>query len=127
LNRATPVPAWKKASEPPICLEIAALAESAAHVCARADLPPEKWSREYVTPGTVFGEEGVEWLSRVGVQTLYIKPGSPWQNGYIESFNGTRQDEPLNLELFLSLEEAKYVAERWRLDYNHHRPHSSLN
>jgi len=47
--------------------------------------------------------------------------------GVIESFNGNLRDEFLNLELFLSLEEAKYVAERWRLDYNHHRPHSSLN
>jgi len=68
-----------------------------------------------------------QWLRDSGVGPLYIEPGSPWQNAYIESFNGKLRDELLNLELFLSLEEAKYVAERWRLDYNHHRPHSSLN
>ena len=67
------------------------------------------------------------WLEASGVGPLYIEPGSPWQNAYVESFNGKLRDELLNLELFLSLEEAKYVAERWRLDYNHHRPHSALN
>ena len=68
-----------------------------------------------------------QWLQDSGGGPLYIEPGSPWQNAYIESFNGKLRDELLNLGLFLSLEEAKYVAERWRLDYNHHRPHSSLN
>jgi len=61
-----------------------------------------------------------QWLQDSDVGPLYIEPGSPWQNAYIESFNGKLRDELLNLELFLSLEEAKYVAERWRLDYNHH-------
>ena len=67
------------------------------------------------------------WLRDSGVGPLYIEPGSPWENAYVESFNGKLRDELLDRELFLSLEEAKYVAERWRLDYNHHRPHSSLN
>jgi transposase InsO family protein len=67
------------------------------------------------------------WLEESGVGPLFIEPGSPWQNAYVESFNGKLRDELLNLELFLSLDEAKYVADRWRLDYNHHRPHSSLN
>jgi transposase InsO family protein len=60
------------------------------------------------------------------VGTLYIEPGSPWENGYIESFHGRLRDELLNRELFYSVKEAKVLAEDWRLDYNHHRPHSSL-
>ena len=67
------------------------------------------------------------WLDRAGVQTLFIKPGSPWENGYVESFNGRLRDELLNRELFLSLTEARYVIDRWRLDYNHNRPHSALD
>ncbi len=66
------------------------------------------------------------WLSRVGVQTLFIEPGSPWENGYIESFNGKLRDECLNLERFDTLLEAQVLIERWRLEYNHLRPHSSL-
>lgn len=67
-----------------------------------------------------------KWLKESGVGTLFIEPGSPWENGYIESFNGKLRDECLNGELFLNLTEMRYVAERWRLDYNHHRPHSML-
>ena len=66
-------------------------------------------------------------LKDSGVETLFIEPGSPWENGYIESFNGKLRDECLDGELFLSLAEEKYIMERWRLDYNHHRPHSSLD
>ena len=66
------------------------------------------------------------WLREQGVETLHIEPGSPWENGYIESFNGTFRDEVLNRELFHSVKEAKAIAEQWRLEYNHHRPHSSL-
>jgi putative transposase len=67
------------------------------------------------------------WLPEIGVETLYIEPGSPWENGYIESFHGRFRDEFLNRELFYSVNEAKVLAENWRLEYNHHRPHSSLN
>ena len=67
------------------------------------------------------------WLDQAGVKTLFIAKGSPWENGYVESFNGKLRDELLNRELFLSLEEARWVIDRWRLDYNHHRIHSSLN
>ena len=67
-----------------------------------------------------------EWLARVGVGTLYIEPGSPWENGYIESFNGKLRDELLNLEIFDTLLEAKVLIERWRREYNQIRPHSSL-
>jgi len=67
-----------------------------------------------------------EWLERVHVKTLFIEPGSPWENGYIESFNGKLRDELLNLEIFDTLLEAKVLIERWRRDYNTIRPHSSL-
>ena len=67
------------------------------------------------------------WLEYANVKTLYIAPGSPWENGYVESFNGKFRDELLNRELFLSLDELRYVVNRWRMDYNHYRPHSSLD
>ena len=66
------------------------------------------------------------WLARLGVQTLYIEPGSPWENGYIESFNGKLRDELLNGEVFSSVPEAKVLTDAWRQHYNHHRPHSAL-
>ena len=65
-------------------------------------------------------------LKDMGVDTLFIEPGSPWENGYAESFNSRMRDELLDGELFLHLDEMKYVVERWRMDYNHYRPHSSL-
>ena len=67
-----------------------------------------------------------EWLPRLGVKTLYIEPGSPWENGYNESFNGKLRDELLNGEIFYTLQEAKVLIERWRQHYNTIRPHSSL-
>jgi putative transposase len=67
-----------------------------------------------------------EWLERVGVKTLYIEPGSPWENGYVESFNGKLRDELLAREVFDTLLEAKVLIERWRKAYNTVRPHSSL-
>ncbi|MDP2943086.1 MAG: IS3 family transposase [Candidatus Omnitrophota bacterium] len=66
------------------------------------------------------------WLEVSGVKTLYIEPGSPWENGYIESFNGKLRDELLNRELFDTLFEAKVLANRWKREYNTVRPHSSL-
>ena len=67
-----------------------------------------------------------EWLGRLGVTTLYIEPGSPWENGYIESFNARLRDELLNGEIFYSLEEVRCVTGWWRDHYNRLRPHSSL-
>jgi len=67
------------------------------------------------------------WLGRVGVQTLYIEPGSPWENGYNESFNGKLRDELLNREIFYTLKEAQVLIEQWRQHYNTIRPHSALN
>ncbi len=67
-----------------------------------------------------------EWLGKLGVKTLYIEPGSPWDNGYVVSFNGKLRDELLNGELFYTLQEAQVLVERWRREYNEIRPHSSL-
>ena len=67
-----------------------------------------------------------EWLSKVGVKTLFIEPGSPWENGYCESFNGRLRDELLAREQFDTLLEAKVLIERWRRHYNTVRPHGSL-
>lgn len=66
------------------------------------------------------------WLDQLGVRTLYIEPGSPWENGYIESFNGRLRDELLNGEIFYSLKEAEVLVEMWRREYNTIRPHSAL-
>ena len=68
-----------------------------------------------------------KWLSRLGVKTLFIEPGSPWENGYIESFNGKLRDELLNREVFYTLAEAKILIEQWRKEYNQIRPHSALH
>jgi putative transposase len=67
-----------------------------------------------------------DWLHQIDVKTLYIEPGSPWENGYIESFNGKLRDELLDREIFDTLQEAKVLIERWRREYNTVRPHSSL-
>jgi putative transposase len=86
------------------------------------------------TPENVRSDNGPEfvarnvraWLGRIGVKTLFIEPGSPWENGYCESFNSKLRDELLAGELFSTLHEAKVLIERWRRHYNTIRPHSSL-
>ena len=85
-------------------------------------------------PGHIRSDNGSEftakavrkWLKKVDVKTLYITPGSPWENGYVESFNGKLADELLEREVFDTLHEAKVLIERWRVHYNTMRPHSSL-
>ncbi len=67
-----------------------------------------------------------QWLTQVGVETLFIEPGSPWENGYNESFNGKLRDELLNGEIFYTVREAQVLIEGWRQEYNQIRPHSSL-
>ncbi len=67
-----------------------------------------------------------KWLNSLRVKKLFIEPGSPWENGYIESFNGKLRDELLNREVFYTLTEAKVLIEQWRREYNQIRPHSSL-
>lgn len=66
-----------------------------------------------------------DWLGRIGVKTLYIEPGSPWENGYCESLNSKLRDELLNCEIFTTLREAQVLIEAWRRRYNAVRPHSS--
>ena len=85
-------------------------------------------------PGFIRSDNGPEftakavryWLERLGVQTLFIEPGSPWENGYNESFNGKLRDELLNGEIFTTLLEAQVLIEDWRKEYNQFRPHSAL-
>ena len=85
-------------------------------------------------PGHIRSDNGPEfiakalrdWIAAVGASTAYIEPGSPWENGYCESFNSRLRDELLNGEIFYSLKEAKVVIEGWRRHYNTERPHSSL-
>ena len=84
-------------------------------------------------PHTIVSDNGtemtsramLEWTNRTGVDWHYIAPGKPQQNGFVESFNGKLRDECLNEEVFNTLAEARVVIERWRLDYNHVRPHSA--
>lgn len=83
--------------------------------CVRSDNGPE------------FVAEAIRrWLAQVNVETLYIEPGSPWENGYAESFHSRLRDEFLAMEEFESLAVAKKLTRQWREDYNQHRPHSSL-
>ena len=67
-----------------------------------------------------------KWLGSLGTGAMYIEPGSPWENGYWESFNGKLREECLNGEIFYSLREAQVVIEKWRVEYNTRRPHSVL-
>ncbi len=67
------------------------------------------------------------WLNNLEVKTLFIEPGSPWENGYIESLNGKLRDELLNREIFTTLIEVKILIEEWRKEYNQVRPHSALD
>lgn len=86
-------------------------------------------------PGHIRSDNGPEfiacairqYLDTAGIGTLYIAPGSPWENGYAESFNGRLRDELFNRELFADLPQAKTLGAAWKNDYNHHRPHSALN
>tara|TARA_B100000614_G_scaffold241894_1_gene243445 strand:+ start:121 stop:606 length:486 start_codon:yes stop_codon:yes gene_type:complete len=89
---------------------------------------------EHGPPDHIRSDNGAEftakavrtWLARTGVKTLFIAPGSPWENGYNESFNGKLRDEFLNMEIFYTLKEARILIERWRHHYNTVRPHSAL-
>jgi len=77
--------------------------------------------------GSEFTAQKVQdWLKKLNVKTAYITPGSPWENGYNERFNGTLRDEVLNGEIFYTLKEAQVMIESWRKEYNQVRPHSSL-
>jgi transposase InsO family protein len=95
-----------------------------------ADLFVSRGIPEYIRSdnGPEFTAKAVRrWLARLGVRTLFIEPGSPWENGYIESFNGKFREEFLNRELLDTLLEARVLTARWRQEYNTFRPHSALN
>ena len=89
---------------------------------------------EHGAPGFIRSDNGSEfiekklraWIDEAGIKTIYIDPGSPWQNGYIESFNARLREECLNREILYTLTEARVVIEDWRFKYNHIRPHRSL-
>ena len=83
--------------------------------CIRSDYGPEMLAKRLR-----------QWLARLGTKTVYITPGSPWENGYCESFNGKLRDELLNGEIFYTLREAQVLIEQWRVHYNTIRPHSAL-
>ena len=72
------------------------------------------------------GQSAQQACRKIGVTTLYIEPGSPWENGYVESFNLKLRDELLNREIFYTLREAQVLIEAWRQEYNQRRPHSGL-
>lgn len=94
-----------------------------------ADLFVERGPPDHIRSdnGAEFTANAVrDWLSRTGVKTLYIEPGSPWESGYNESFNGKLRDELLNIEIFFRLKKAQVLIETWRRHYNTIRPHSAL-
>jgi putative transposase len=113
------------------CLAI----ETATSLPARAVIAVlQRVFAEHGAPEFIRSDNGPEfiakiikrWLATAGTQTMYIEPGSPWQNPYVESFHGKFRDECLNMETFANLAEAKVVNEAWRREYNNERPHSSL-
>jgi putative transposase len=102
---------------------------SARVIEALADVMVMKGVPEHIRSdnGPEFVARGLrQWLAATGTKTLYIEPGSPWENGYCESFNSKLRDEFLNGEIFYSMKEIRVLAERWRVHYNTVRPHSSL-
>ena len=94
----------------------------------------EAWVAQHNAPVSITVDHGTEFTSKAlevwswqrGVKLDFTHPGKPMENGYIESFNGRLRDECLNVHQFVSLTDAKEKIEAWRMDYNHHRPHSSL-
>ena len=112
-----------------LAIEVARRLNSESVLACLAELFVRRGAPRYIRSdnGPEFTARAVRrWLQRVGVQTLFIEPGSPWENGYVESFNGKFRDECLNRELFDTLLEAQVVIETWRTEYNQLRPHSSL-
>ena len=120
-STSSPARAWRSvshaSSRPPMSSRRSAISSSSRGIPAhiRSDNGPE-----FVAVALR------HWIAAVGARTAYIEPGSPWENGYCESFNGKLRDELLNGEIFYTLKEAKIVIEGWRQHYNKVRPHSSL-
>jgi len=112
-----------------LAIEVSRRFNADAVLCRLTELFVSRRPPDYIRSdnGPEFTAKAVrEWLSRVGVKTLYIEPGSPWENGYNESFNGKLRDELLNREIFYTWKKAQILIERWRQEYNTIRPHSAL-
>ena len=112
-----------------LAIEVARRLDSQAVLAVLGDLMVARGVPGHIRSdnGPEFAANAVrEWIAKVGSKTLFIEPGSPWENGYKESFNGKLRDELLNVELFNDLREAKILIERWRKHYNTIRPHTSL-
>ena len=99
----------------------------ARRVCGGGVGAPSQSRPHILDNGPEFTAELIRlWLAALQVQTWFIEPGSPWENGYVESFNGKLRDELLDREIFYTLTEAQILIERWRRQYNTVRPHSAL-
>ena len=112
-----------------LAIEVARSLRSEHVLECLGDLFVKRGTPEYIRSdnGSEFTAHAVRnWLNEVGVTTLFIEPGSPWENGYVESFNGKFRDELLNGEIFYTLREAQVIIERWRQEYNTFRLHSAL-
>jgi transposase InsO family protein len=123
------MPVLDEFTREPLAIEVERSITAAEVIATLARLFRERGTPEFIRSdnGPEFIAKAVrEWLAASGVKTLYIEPGSPWENAYVERFNGKLQDELPGRELFASLAEAKVLAEEYRLRYIHERPHSSL-
>ena len=112
-----------------MAIDVARSLTSEDVLCRLAELFVDRGVPDYIRSdnGSEFTAKVVrDWRARVEVKTLFIEPGSPWENGYVESFNGKLRDEFLNRELLDTLLEARVLTARWRRHYNEDRPHSSL-
>jgi transposase InsO family protein len=112
-----------------LAIDVARRLNSQSVLAVLADLMVRRGVPDHIRSdnGPEFAAHAVrDWIAKVGAKTLFIEPGSPWENGYNESFNGKLRDELLNVELFNDLREAKVLIERWRRHYNTIRPHTSL-
>jgi transposase InsO family protein len=112
-----------------LAIRVARRLNSSDVIDVLADLMLTRGAPEHVRSddGPEFVAKAVrEWIANVGAKTAYISPGSPWENGYVESFNGKLRDELLNREIFYTLREAQVLIEAWRRHYNAVRPHSAL-
>jgi putative transposase len=112
-----------------LAIRVARRLRSSEVIDVLADLMLERGAPEHIRSDN--GPEFIalrvrEWIAGVGSRTAYIEPGSPWENGYVESFNGKLRDELLNIEIFYSLKEAQVLIGAWRRHYNAVRPHGSL-
>lgn len=121
----------EKASERRVCRVLGQPRATQRYQSKRAEQDKEllEEMRSIAAERPCFGSPQVyeaRWLDRACVKTLFVAKSSPWENGYVESFNSRFRQELLDRELFLGLEDARWCVDRWRLDYNHYRPHSSL-